>query len=464
LHDGAHANRLRDAGTKLAEVISVKRVSTEIARTLRRRWRTQVRTLVLRNRTWCYSRRFRRGDPAQGWKLHVSATLLSATEVFSRVRPILARHDTLFKVPAQLDVLSQLNAGVSQFSQVGKFLTIYPRSLSEAAELARQLHLATRGLCGPEIPFDARYRKKSLVYYRYGTFQTYTKGQPGLGTVFDLGGKLHPDRRAAGHAVPRWLSDPFRRPRTKSKHLQCAPVIGGDYLPFKVIIQRGKGGVYEAIDLSVSPARLVIIKEGRRHGETAWDGEDGYVRVQREGCVLRELRAVGVPVPEVLHEFRQDGNRYLVLEKVPGRPLLSRNRSQPTKISWRRAQAILEQLGTCLARIHAAGWVWRDCKPWHIFVYRREMRLIDFEGACRIDDKQVLPWGSVNYTPQLSQNRFCRRGGVIEDDYALGVIAFQLATGQFPPSSLRRRAALCNRVGCPDFLRVRIRNLLNPSV
>ena len=419
---------------------------------------------MLRGGGWCYSRRLRRGDPAQGWKLHVSATLLSATEVFSRVRPILVRHDALFKVPAQLEILARLNAGVSQFSQVGKFLTIYPRSLAETSELARELHYATRGLYGPEIPFDARYRKKSLVYYRYGAFQRYPKGQPGVGTVFDLGGKPHLDRRAAGHAIPRWLDDPFKRPRARSIQGNGSGPIGKDFLPFKVITQRGKGGVYEAIDLSVSPARLVIIKEGRRHGETAWDSEDGYVRVQREGRVLRELRAVGVPVPELLHEFRQNGDRYLVLEKVTGRRLLPRNRSQPAKTSWRRAQKVLEQLGACLSRMHAAGWVWRDCKPWHIFIYRGQMRLIDFEGACRIDEKKVLPWGSLNYTPQFSQNGFCRRRGVIEDNYALGVIAFQLATGEFPPSSLRRRAVLYGRAGCPDFLRVRINDLLNPSV
>ena len=92
------------------------------------------------------------------------------------------------------------------------------------------------------------------------------------------------------------------------------------------------------------------------------------------------------------------------------------------------------------------------------------MRLIDFEGACRIREKRVLPWGSRYYTPQFSQNSFCRRAGVTEDNYALGVIAFQLATGEFPPSSLRRRAVLYDRAGCPDFLRVRINDLLNPSV
>ena len=38
--------------------------------------------------------------------------------------------------------------------------------------------------------------------------------------------------------------------------------------------QRGKGGVYQALDLNVNPPRLCLIKEGRKHGELTWDGRD----------------------------------------------------------------------------------------------------------------------------------------------------------------------------------------------
>jgi len=399
-------------------------------------------------------------DPAQGWKIHVSATLLSASEVFSRVRPILVEHDVLFKVPARLVLLAQLNLGLSGFSQVGKFLTVYPRSIEEALELARELHIATGNLCGPEIPFDARYRKNSLVYYRYGSFRRLGNGSAESGIIFDRAGKPHKDRREPGHAIPRWIDNPFKKCRSPSQNSNISGLLGADYLPFKAIMQRGKGGVYEAVDLSVSPARLVIIKEGRRHGETTWDGEDGQARLKHESHVLRSLRAAGVPTPEVFHEFSQNGNRYLVLEKIAGRPLLTQSRTQPAKMSWRRAQKILEQVSALLARVHAAGWVWRDCKPAHIFLHRGMMRLIDFEGACKMGETQVLPWRSPHSVPPVCREKFSRRAGVLEDDYALGVIAFQLATAAFPPLSPHRRTALYRRSGCPIFLQVQIDSLL----
>ena len=97
---------------------------------------------------------------------------------------------------------------------------------------------------------------------------------------------------------------------------------GIDLLPIKAIMQRGKGGVYKALDLSVLPARFVIVKEGRRHGESNWLGVDGFAQIKHEGGVLRQLERAGVAVPTVLREFTQGKSRYLVLEMVRGRPLL----------------------------------------------------------------------------------------------------------------------------------------------
>jgi serine/threonine protein kinase len=407
---------------------------------------------------WRYSRRFRPSDPAQGWKIHISATPLSAGTVYSHVHQLLASRGLLFKVPVSLDLLAQLNAGIGAFSQIGKFLTIYPHSVAEAVDLAQQLHAVTRGLSGPKIPFDARYRRNSLIYYRYGSF-----GRIKNGTIFDHSKRPHKDRRKWGCAVPRWLDDPFKPANNgerKPNWLKSRGPIGCDYIPFRAMSQRGKGGVYEAVDLTVSPARVVILKEGRRHGETAWDGQDGYDQVKHEGKVLRSLERASIPVPRVFREFTQDRNRYLVLEKIPGHRLLARHRMQPGRTSWRRAEIIFHRLGGLLSRLHATGWVWRDCKPWHIFLQGSKMRLIDFEGACRTSETEVLSWSSLNYTPAPYRKSFSRRAGTLEDDYALGVIAFQFLSGEFPPMSARLRSAIYKRTRCPDYLRAKIESLL----
>ena len=423
-------------------------------------WLARIKHLPLSDGNWSYSRPFRADDPAQGWKLHVSATILSAVEVFARAEPILRRHDALFKVPSRLDLLRSLNSGLADFSQIGKFLTIYPRSVGEALALARELHRATRGLPGPRIPFDARYRKQSLVYYRYGAFRRSSGDTRGL--IHPPGGRRYLDKRAPGRAIPRWLEDPFQKSRAKDRKRRG--LLLRDLLVLKAKAQRGKGGVYEAVDLSVFPVRRVIVKEGRRHGETNWDGKDGYALVQHEARVLRKLLRAGLPLPEIFREFTQNGNRYLVLEQIPGRPLLAAQRTQPARISWRRAEGILGQLEPMLSRMHAAGWIWRDCKPSHLLLHGGRLRPIDFEGACRIDQTDLPPWGSPDYSLPSARGRFSRRAGTGEDDYALGVIVFQFGAGKFPPATIHRRAVLYRSTHCPDLLQEKIDRLLASKI
>ena len=419
------------------------------------RLQAQLENLPLVHGDWRYSRRPGRGDPSQGWKIHVSATVLSAAEVLRRVDPILRKCDAFYKVPSRPELLASLNSGLPDFSQVGKFLTVYPRSVEEATNLARELDKVTRGLPGPRIPFDAQYRKKSLVHYRYGAFRSSSNGRD---CICDLRGKRFPDLRAPGRAVPSWLEDPFNK-RDRKRTLPKGP-IGVDLLAYKARAQRGKGGVYQALDLSISPPRLVMIKEGRRHGETDWSGADGYSRIRHEARVLRALERADVPVPKILREFVQNGNRYLVLERITDRPLLAAKRIQPPRTSWLRAARILEQLEPLLSKLHAAGWVWCDCKPSHIFLRKGKLRVIDFEGACRISETDLLPWGSPDYIPPGYRGKFSRRAGTREDDYALGVVAFQFLSGKFPPISSRRRASIYKNARCPDSLRSRIESLL----
>ena len=87
--------------------------------------------------------------------------------------------------------------------------------------------------------------------------------------------------------------------------------------------------------------------------------------------------------------------------------------------------------------------------------------LIDFEGACRISETGVLPWGSHRYLPPIYRKQFvARRAGTLEDDYALGAILFQFLSGEFPAASARERAAVYKRTRCPNWLRAKIESLL----
>src|SRR5687768_10648636 len=198
--------------------------------------------------------------PRQGWKIHVSATVLSAAEVLAAVGPVLTSAGMYFKGVRSLAELKKLNCGLHYgFSQVGKALTIYLHNESELRAIAPKLHSVTEHLCGPHIPFDVPYFGKSLVFYRYGAFQ----GQE----IVTNDGDTIPDARQPHAAIPPFVTDPFAGTRSATT-LSKPRLLKSTFKAYEALSQRGKGGVYRALDLRPHPAQFCVIKEGRRHGET----------------------------------------------------------------------------------------------------------------------------------------------------------------------------------------------------
>jgi serine/threonine protein kinase len=141
--------------------------------------------------------------------------------------------------------------------------------------------------------------------------------------------------------------------------------------------------------------------------------------------------------------------------------MIPSKREQPLQIGPVCAARVIKTLEPLLTQIHNAGWVWRDCKPQHIFMSGGDVRLIDFEGACRINEEGILPWGSPDYMPPAYRKPFAlRKAGTLEDDYALGVIAFQFLAGEFPHTTPSARGKVYKRTGCPRSLRDKIEALL----
>ena len=386
------------------------------------------------NSIWRFSRPMRQSDPDQGWKIHVSATVLTAARVLKRIAPALTRSNVLFKAASSLEELQRLNCGIFYgFSQVGKFITVYPRNPAEAVAIARVLDRRLRGLGAPAVPYDLRYKSGS-IFYRYGAFGNLEIEQPNgvrQPAVKMPDGNLLPDRREPGEAAPDWVVNPFLgRSGSVSKKTRAPSPLKTTVRVYQAVSQRGKGGVYLAVDTSVNPIRLCILKEGRRHGETNWDGRDGYWRARHEEKVLMTLRAAGVRVPEVYRSFKSGSNYYVAMELVDGVNLHALLQSSKKPISLRDAFRYGIQLAQMIETIHAAGWVWRDCKPLNLLVTkRRSLRPVDFEGACLAVRNDTSPWGTPGYSPKESNDPTIV-SRIPEDLYALGATLYHLFTGR----------------------------------
>jgi hypothetical protein len=417
--------------------------------------------LASEDSVWRYSRRRRAAEPEQGWKLHISSTLLNASGTLGAIAPLLAGRGVQFKAPSSLHELSRINSGLYYgYGQVGKIITVYPKNPNEAVVLAQALDQLTRRKGGPVVPFDQRYRPLSNVYLRYGAFtRLEIKQDDGrlIPAVRDPAGKLTPDYRECPSAKPEWVADLLLRGHSTRN---IPSPLGTRFRVFRALTQRGKGGVYQAIDLSTDPPRLCLVKEGRKDGETRWDGHDGAWMVRNEERVLSRLRASGLEVPRIYAAFEAAANYYLVTEFIDGENLQIELSRLQKRISLKRILQYGIQLSGFMAELHATGWIWRDCKPTNlILTSERVLRPLDFEGACRADNVDPLPWGTPGFSPP--EWRAGRRdSGMPDDCFALGAVLYLLLTGRVPlaPAIPVERF----RRGLPDPVREIVSALLSP--
>lgn len=398
---------------------------------LRSRWKmlcSEFLPLYEPGSLWRHRRGWRHSDPKQGWKVHISATILTACDVLQAVATFLTETGVAFKAAASLNVLERLNAGIFHgYSQVGKCITIYPADDDQFREIVARLYeLILNNAAAPAIPFEFRYFD-SNIYYRYGSFITKPGEKP---LIRRPDGENESDRRSV--ACPDWVQPPLGAETYKDVTRAGSPLTSR-YRIVSAISQRGKGGVYKAIRIKPADDLPVIIKEGRRHGETTWDGRDGRSRVENEVNALRELRAAGVDVPIVYEFFEVGDNFYAILEQIPGSNLgRITGATEPTDSPVDTVD-IYKQISRLLANVHAARWVWRDCKPANLLLTPgNTVRPVDFEGAHRADQPDPQAWSSPSFSsPELFDPNYARdpRFPFAEDLYSLGVTLFFINKG-----------------------------------
>src|SRR3954467_11850948 len=193
----------------------------------------------------------------------------------------------------------------------------------------------------------------------------------------------------------------------------------------------GMGVVYRARHVLID--RVVALKLIRPdlRGEThlrAW--------------MLREARAANrVDHAHIIdiHDIgeTEDGELYLVMEYLVGNALSGEVAKGAMPIA--RGVDILEQMCAALARAHDLGVVHRDLKSDNILLTARGgrkdfVKILDFGLAAIARDPRLAPKGAVFGTPEYMSPEQARgeEAGPQSDLYALGVLLFEMLTGQLP--------------------------------
>ncbi|HPB51019.1 MAG TPA: serine/threonine-protein kinase [Myxococcota bacterium] len=213
-------------------------------------------------------------------------------------------------------------------------------------------------------------------------------------------------------------------------------LIGGR---FEVISRLGAGGmgvVYRARQVGID--RIVAIKTLLKDRAT---DEKVVARFKNEARAVSRLNH---PNTIRIFDFGQmdDGTLYFAMELLEGRSLDKAIR-QDAPVSARRTLHIMSQMADSLAEAHSKGIVHRDLKPENVYLSQVGddpdfVKVLDF-GVARMREQDssqgtMTQAGVIFGTPRYMAPEQARTMAVDAraDIYALGIIWYELLTGQTP--------------------------------
>lgn len=200
----------------------------------------------------------------------------------------------------------------------------------------------------------------------------------------------------------------------------------------------GMGTVYRATHLLIE--RPVAVKVLNARLVTDESAKERFRREARAAGRLQHTNAVAVT------DFgeTQDGLVYIVMELLEGRPLRD-ILAQESPLDAARAVSLMLQIAAAVEAAHEAGIIHRDLKPGNIFLVQRHdapyiVKVLDFgiaKLAGGLDGSPVdtlTGTGVMIGTPRYMSPEQCDGATLTpsSDVYSLGVILYEMLTGQTP--------------------------------
>ena len=201
----------------------------------------------------------------------------------------------------------------------------------------------------------------------------------------------------------------------------------GKYELLEKIGEGGFGIVYRGRDPLLN--RQVAVKILKGDAASAPDFVERFRREARLAAALRHPNIVNV-----IEVGENDGRYFLVMDLLPG-GTLSHLLTKGNPLPLRRVIGLLEPIADALDYAHKKGMIHRDVKPSNIILNEDgQPVLTDFGLGKSLDEgggtTTGLALGTAEY--MAPEQILGRTAGPATDLYALGVIAYQMLTGQLP--------------------------------
>ncbi len=200
----------------------------------------------------------------------------------------------------------------------------------------------------------------------------------------------------------------------------------GHYQLHEPIGNGGMATVYRATDLATGRVVAMKVLSPFIARDTRFKA-----RFEREIAVQRQLEHPHIV--SILDSGESDGYHFIVMPFFGTGTL--HDRMQKGALSVREATRVMDEISAALTHAHSHGIVHRDVKPSNILMDEQGNTFLSDFGFAYVPDSGISLTGSLLIgTPAYMSPEQCRGEdvGPSSDEYSLGVVLYQLATGRLP--------------------------------
>jgi serine/threonine protein kinase len=308
--------------------------------------------------------------------------------------------------------LERINLGLYGKSQIGKFITIYPKKeyLIQTLEI---LHYYFHNFTSIPIPSDYCYKLSGCIYYRFGTIIK------DILNIDKRDKKINPGIQA--YEIPDFQTKVYRN-------------IPKKYIIIKVLKKLGYSGVLLALDLKKH--QKVIIRYNRKNYDLDSSNIDGKDRLLNSKDILQRLSKYK-EFEKVQDSFYIDDYFFLITNYIEGKTLdYLATHGLIDSFSYDDKMLLLKKITNAVLKMHKENIVFRDLSFGNVIIDKSyNVHFIDFEYSVSIDN--LNNYGGIELENAGTYGFYNEKNNIISDDidfYSISQVLYYL----FVPSDYRQ--------------------------